>query len=125
MARRVKITDRREHSRYLVGLSMEVKRERSPAPGLEAGVFDGRCVDLSRTGAKFNTRELFHPHEKLELTFFDPQGDVVLCCEVEVVWSIRVPRQYEVGARITRLIPLDEPEAATDGTADADSEQPA
>ncbi|HUW55095.1 MAG TPA: PilZ domain-containing protein [Planctomycetota bacterium] len=125
MTRRIRIKDRREHPRYMVGLSMEVKRERSPAPGLEAGVFDGQCVDLSRTGARFRTRELFHPHEKLELTFFDAQGEAALRCEVEVIRSIRVPRQYEVGARLTRLIPVDKPEASADDTPEAASDSPA
>ena len=119
MVRRIRIKDRREYPRYLVGLALEVKRERVPAQGLEAGIFEGQCVDLSRTGVNFRTRELFHPHEKLELAFLSPAGEVELCCEVEVVRSVRVPRQYEVGAKITRLIPVREVEAAPDEPSDA------
>ena len=84
---------------------MEIRRERSPAPGMEAGVFEGQCVDLSRVGTCFRTRELFHPHEKLELEFYSADGESELHCEIEVVRSVRISRQYEVGGRITRIYP--------------------
>jgi hypothetical protein len=89
-------------------MPIEVKRVHSPAPGLEAGVFDGQCMDLSQAGTRFRTQELFHPHEKLELTFFSADGQVELSCEVEVVRADKVSRQYEIGARITRLLPSGE-----------------
>ena len=114
MRRRVRIRDRRQHARYLVGLSLEIERQRSPAPGLEAGVFEGQCVDLSQTGARFRTRELFHPHEKLEVTLFSLTGEVELRCEIEVVRSVRVSRQYEVAGRIIRLIPVDKLDVSPD-----------
>ena len=105
MARRLRIKDRREFPRFPADLALEVTRQRSPAPGLNAGMFEARCVDLSRAGIKFRTRELFHRHEKLLLTFLSPDGQSDLNCEIEVVRSIRLSRQYEVAARIIRCLP--------------------
>ena len=112
MVRKVRIKDRREHPRYLVGLPVEMRRERSPAPGLEAGIFEGQCIDISRGGMRVGTRELFHPREKLEVTVFSAGGQAEMRCEVEVVRSVRVPRRYEVAAKITRLLSIDIVEGA-------------
>jgi len=108
LKRKVRIRDRREFPRYPADLTLEVKRERSPAPGLNAGVFEGQCIDLSRAGARFRTRELFHRHENLILTFFSPAGNAELCCEIKVLRSVRRSRQYEVAGQIVRMIPVDE-----------------
>ena len=108
MQHRRRIKDRRRYPRYLIGLAVEIIREPSPAAGLEAGVFDGRCVDLSRTAMRFRTRELFHAREGLELVFLSPEGAHELRCRIEVIRTTRVSRQYEVAARITRLLPIDE-----------------
>ena len=122
MAERVPMKDRREFARYPAALSLQVRRERSPAPGLRAGVFDARCVDLSRAGARFVTRELFHRREKLVLVFFRPNGEGELACEVEVVRSKRISRQYEVASKVTRIVPVEELDPAP-GEVSADSYQ--
>jgi hypothetical protein len=118
LKRKLKIKDRRKFARYPATMFLEIKRERSPAPGLEAGVFEGRSVDVSQSGARFTTRELFHRNERLILTFFAPGGDAELSCEVAVIRSTRLSQAYEVAVEITRLIPLDAAVAAdAEGTA--------
>ena len=108
MKEKVPLKDRREFPRYPADLRLEVRREQSPAPGLRAGVYAARCVDLSRTGARFLTRELFHRREKLSLVFFHRTGEPELCCEIEVVRSTRVSRQYEVAAKVTKMLCVEE-----------------
>ena len=120
MGKRVPLKDRREFPRYLADLNVQVRRERSPAPGLPAGVFEARCVDLSRAGARFLTRELFHRREKLVRVCCRPDGEGELACEIEVVRSTRVSRQYEVASKVTRIIPVDELDTAS-GEVSADS----
>lgn len=115
---RVPLKDRREFPRYPADLRLEVRRERSPAPGLRAGAFPARCVDLSRAGARFLTRELFHRRETLTLVFFNSSNDPELCCEIEVVRSTRVSRQYEVAGKVTKMLAVDELDASGGHSAD-------
>ena len=121
MRSRVPLKDRREFPRYPADLRLEVRRERSPAPGLRAGAFEARCVDLSRAGARFLTRELFHRREKLVLVFFNKSNEAELCCEIEVVRSIRVSRQYEVAGKVTRLLKVEDLEPTSDDLSASDA----
>ena len=104
MGRKVKIRNRRRWPRHLLGFRLEITRERSAAPGVKAGVFPGKCLDISRAGSRFTSRELFHPHEKLIVTYRAPDGGEALRCQVEVVRSVRVSRQYEDGVRFLRQL---------------------
>jgi len=106
--KRVPLKDRRAFPRYPADLRLEVRRVASPVLGLRAGVFEARCVDLSRVGARFFTRECFHPGEKPVLVFRRADGGMELACEIQVLRSTRVSQRYEVAGKVTRVIPVDE-----------------
>jgi hypothetical protein len=100
------------HPRFAVGLPIAVRREGSPEPGLGAGVFQGECLDVSKVGLRYSTRTFFNRCEKLEVTIMSRDGQTELRCEVEVVRAVHAPGRFEVGAKITRMLPLVDSEAA-------------
>ena len=114
--------DRRKQPRYLAWLPIRVQRRVSgdqnpPSEGPPAAnpvhpaanpVHEAFCIDISHGGIRLGTHELFHLHEDLLLTLCSPDGAPEITCEARVVRVARVPKHYEIAARITAVLSAEE-----------------
>jgi hypothetical protein len=102
MVRRATPRDRRLNARYLAYLPIEIHRLKRGSR--EEKDYSAFCIDISASGIRFATSELFHLGERLELTLGAPGGGDELTCEAEVVRIARVPQHYEIAAKVVQVV---------------------
>ncbi len=112
MVRKTNSKDRRRHPRYLVYLPITIRRPNAPMHEDGDAVYNGFCIDIGHGGIRFGSGELFQLHERIELMLYSPDGGPQLTCEAEVVRVARVPKHYEIAAKITMVLPTGEDAAA-------------
>lgn len=106
--KRVRIRDRRVAPRHAVGLELTVLRPKGVVVGGGPGPFEGHCLDISQSGLRFSSREIFARREHLTITIYDGGGFAGLRVVAEVVRSQRVSGGYETGCRFLETLPLQE-----------------
>ena len=108
MKRRMTVMERREFERHAMNLAVIVVRN-STVLGLNSGEFDGCLLDISRSGLRFTSKELFHRGETIEVIYPGSEDHQGLRLEVKVVRSNRVPGQkYEMATQIVRQLGAEE-----------------
>ena len=96
---------------------MKAQRLKPGARELDGQAHHAFCIDISPGGIRFGTTELFYLHEELVLTLCTPDGAPEITCEVRVTRVARVPKHYEIAAKITAVLSADESSGTPAATA--------